>query len=206
MTGAIADISGHLGPARDQGQRPTCMSFATSDVHQASRQLGKQLSTDALHHQAAKAIGRGANDGVPVGSIFDVLEKSGQVEEAFWPYGASAPICENPTSYRAIASSYAFDEAVVIDRIRSGFPVGLGLKVGTEFFKADGVSAVSLKDFSQVQAMHAVVLVGVRKGTDGIEFLVRNSWGLAWASAGHSWVESQYIASLSVLSFDVKAS
>lgn len=200
----LADLSGLLGAARDQGRRPTCMSFALSDLHQLERSFTQPLSTDALHCQAATQTGRGPNEGVPVGALFSVLETIGQVDETSWPYGMTQASQSGATSYRAMSSSAGFDESLVLHDLQHR-AVGLGLKIGREFHTADGLSAITLASSSKPLALHAVLVVGARLGASGIEFLLRNSWGSSWALNGHVWVESLYLQATTIMSFRMKA-
>src|SRR6516225_3600145 len=81
------DLRGQFGPARDQGQRPTCLAFATSDAHAAVRDpTWAELSCEYLFYHAAKREGVNHTSGVKIASIREALDQDGQPVEAGWPY------------------------------------------------------------------------------------------------------------------------
>ena len=49
------DLRGRFGPARDQGRRPTCLAFAMSDAHAATREPWAELCCEYLFYHAEAA-------------------------------------------------------------------------------------------------------------------------------------------------------
>src|SRR5258708_38222177 len=49
------DLRSMFGPVRDQGQRPTCLAFAASDLHAAVRGAWAPLSCEYIFYHAQKA-------------------------------------------------------------------------------------------------------------------------------------------------------
>ena len=54
----LRDLRKHFGDARDQGPRPTCLSFAASDAHAALRTGWTPLSCEFAFYQAQRRAGR----------------------------------------------------------------------------------------------------------------------------------------------------
>ena len=60
------DLRSALGPVRDQGARPTCLSLATTVAHEHARGSDASLAPEYLHYFASA---KGSSDGV----LFPVL-------------------------------------------------------------------------------------------------------------------------------------
>ena len=44
-----------------------------------------------------------------------------------------------------------------------------------------------------IVGFHAVVAVGIGTAYTARRFLIRNSWGTAWAEAGHAWLDDAFV-------------
>ena len=196
---AGSDLRPMFGPVRDQGQRPTCLSFAASAVHEHARGLLAPLSTEALH-QASKA-----RDGLPsdaattVGAMLASLQTEGQCDESEWPYGTGQPT--------AIAGAFLMAESglrtrsllgeMVASSIAGGSSVLIVLQLTTGWFAvgADGrVPGPSPVD--AFAGYHAVVAVGSDAPAELVLF--RNSWGDLWGDRGYGQVSHDYLATYGV--------
>src|SRR5437870_4073619 len=93
MTSIIikTDLRHLFGPVRDQGQRPTCLAFAASDVHAARRGGLSPLSCEYAFFYAQRRAGRRPTDGALLPEMLSAIRDDGQPEEAGWPYLASLP-------------------------------------------------------------------------------------------------------------------
>lgn len=61
----VTDLRPRFGPARDQGPRPTCLAFATSDLHAAIRSpTWAPLCCEYVFYHAQTRDGRSPNSGV----------------------------------------------------------------------------------------------------------------------------------------------
>lgn len=82
--------------------------------------------------------------------------------------------------------------------LAGGFPSMFGFPVYTEF---DNPLAGGLIAFpgptSHYRGGHAIVAAGyddnLMIGADKGAFLIRNSWGTAWANAGYAWLSYKYV-------------
>src|SRR2546421_7994460 len=85
------DLRGELGEARDQRQRPTCLAFAVSAAHEASRKSAEYLSTEALFYCGAQRSHRDPKRGLSPTVVGETLKEDGQPVETAWPYLPDTP-------------------------------------------------------------------------------------------------------------------
>lgn len=208
---AIADLRRLLGPARDQGARPTCLAFAVSDAHAAIRQPGCKLSVEYLYFHAQAHAGRSANAGCTPLAVIAALQSVGQPVESDWPYLAEVP--EPVTDWRPpdLARRYRraadFRDAslpAIVGSLGTDRPPVLVIGVTAPFYTPDVGGIVHQADGGASASVvnHAVVAVGYGTFQDEQAVLVRNSWGRGWGLDGHAWLTGGYLRSclLGVLS------
>jgi hypothetical protein len=196
------DLRHLLGPARDQKQRPTCMAFASSDVHAAVRGVPfEELSTEFAYYHAAKrrpVFSPGA--GVSMDNMIDAIREDGQPLESGWPYLEQLPAdlsMYTPPAQpgdlfrRAGAIEQALD--IAIARLDQGLPVVLAIEISVEFYTPRPGIPIRGAVNSQTVGRHAIAAVG--HGVDSGEevFLIRNSWGTTWGDQGHAWISRHYL-------------
>lgn len=72
---------------RDQGQRPTCAPFATSDLHGFARCDRQKLSVEYLYYHAVRRWSPPDSGlGVTLGAIGDALEQDGSPSKCMERY------------------------------------------------------------------------------------------------------------------------
>lgn len=87
----LQDLRSSLGPVRDQGRRPTCLSFAASAVHEQARTAPDPLCVEWLFYHAAQRAGTGPREGTKLPDTRRVLHDLGQPLERIWPYNGLPP-------------------------------------------------------------------------------------------------------------------
>ena len=182
-----------LGSVRDQGARPTCLSFASTAAHEYVRRSGAPLSPEYLHHVAS---GRGSSDGVLFPDVAKALENPGQPSEADCPYhpgglpsGWMPP--KGVSLYRR-RSDLKHPEPDEIEALLStGHAPVLGISIPDGFYSPAPPWMIS--SGSPIRGLHAVTAVGL--GTTGAMrcFLIRNSWGTGWGDDGHAWLDDAFV-------------
>ncbi len=190
------DFSDRLGIARDQGQRPTCLVFAVSDLNAASNSVA-HLSTEFLCYYAAKLSGDWQPGcGFQMDHVLGAVCAPGQPLETRYPYqpdGHDVPLIEpigefelyaSPSKHRQDISS-----ADVVTHLSDGNPVGLVVQVCQALMAPQG-GVIDFDPFVLPDQYHAVVGVGIGVNSDTGEryVLLRNSWGTSWGVAGHAWM------------------
>lgn len=203
------DLSACLGVARDQGQRPTCLVFAGSDLNAATNGVG-HLSAEFLCHHAAKLSqnwhpGRGFQ----MDHVLDAVRAPGQPLETLYPYqpdNHDTPFTEPTGEFELHASPSArrqdMTTAEVVKHLIGGKPVGLVVQVCQALMAPkDGV--IDFDPLVLPDQYHAVIGVGVGVCSDTGEghVLLRNSWGASWGLAGHAWMSMALLDILLVEGF-----
>lgn len=198
----LRDLRGAFGQVRDQGPRPTCLAFATSDAHAAARAGAfVPLSVEHLYwHAVRRTPGGHPADGVSLSAILDALDQDGQATEAGWPYldtipadlSAWAPPSSATPVFRHGAREHDRAAAHVLAALDADRPALVALRLDAGFFTpVDGVVRPSQPDDV---AYHAVVAVAHGEDEVGAaHVLVRNSWGPGWGVDGHAWLPVGYV-------------
>lgn len=182
------------GTPRDQGNRPTCLSFALSDVHRSMLGWTQHLSPEALHRAAAVRGKHAITAAVTDVSALNALKHDGQPSEAKWPYHSSE--CLDPLAmyYKRSGLREAFDVGRVLGWLASGIPIVLILDIGIEFFLCSEGSILEQQHIEQAEACHAVVITGIYEKNSVHYLRLKNSWGEAWGDGGYVWASAPYIS------------
>ena len=197
----LKDLRQTFGPARDQGSRPTCISFAISDAHAVARGKYVPLSVEHLYfHAVNRTPGGDPHSGVTLTATLEGLRHDGQCSEVGWPYMDALPgnlklwtppATATPVFRRGTTPiGRAIDE--LIATVDAGKPVVVALLLGARFYRPlSGIVEPGPGDTDT--DYHAVLAVG--HGRDGTRryILVRNSWGSGWGMAGHAWIAVKYL-------------
>jgi hypothetical protein len=197
----IVDLRNRFGMARDQGRRPTCMAFATSDAHSFARDSAEPLSVEYLFfHAVDRTAHKDRTRGIAFRHISEAISQDGQPPETSWLYLANLsaadewnpPSAVGPIFYRRSNSVTATVPAIYA-RLDGGHPAILSINIGISFFQADLRSLPLLQSAERTVATHAVLAVGYGKIDTGNCLLVRNSWGEGWADRGYGWIHEAYL-------------
>ena len=197
----LRDLRPKLGPARNQGSRPTCIAFAFSDGHAAVRKSNDQMSVEHLYFNAVQRMpGRNPAEGVSMPVCIAALAGEGQCHEAGWPYveAISAGEFRTPPAtatpvFRRRSDILSTSTMAIVDELEAERPVVVALLLGERFYVPDDAGRVTPGSGDADTDYHAVLAVG--HGRDGADpyILVRNSWGAEWGFEGHSWVSTDYL-------------
>jgi Papain family cysteine protease len=208
-----ADLSAAFGPTRSQGDRPTCLAFAMSDLNRFHAG-SSVLSAEYLYRGAAsKTLGWQPGDGTYLRHAIAVTAAPGLPDEGLLPYEAQEPTLpmlalptpSDGTFYsNAFAGGAPLPSATVKAMLGKGVPVGLVIKLTPGFVYATN----GLIDFSQdvfPDELHAVIATatGTRDGTSAKYIRIRNSWGAGWGDSGYAWLQTSYIDAYTVETFRI---
>ena len=195
------DLRPLLGPARNQGQRPTCLAFAVTSAHEALRDDASYLSTEYLAFFGARRSHRSPRRGLNQVSVAQALQDDGQPDEAAWPYSERlleavrwTPPRTTATFHKARITFSQRSVTEVREVLRQGAPVALLVAATRAMYMPDveGVVRPGPSDAIATRR-HALLAVGSGHADDGRYLLVRNSWGISWGTQGHGWLPERYV-------------
>ena len=198
------DLRSKLGIARDQGIRPTCLAFAATDCHAASRNNLTSLSVEYIFYHAQSRAGHPPSVGASLTMMLDALREDGQPIEADWPYLKALPgdlaKWKPPRDvgaiYRALGEKKGsgFDEIVRL--LEAGVVPLVLMTISDAFYtpNTDGVVRGKAGERPDPSRRHATIAVGHGRLAAERVVLLRNSWGLGWGLAGHAWLPESFVA------------
>ncbi len=210
-TNGNTTVLGVFGGVRDQGDRPTCLAFAMSD-------LGKYhvgcdvLSAEYLYRGAAlKTVGWQPGDGTYLSQAIGVAKGVGLPHESTFPYEPAEPVLPIPplpvgspeTHFKTTFSKLGILPAAdIAARLAAGEPVGMIIKLTPEFFAAAG-GVIPFSPLVLPDERHAVIAVPSGESFKSGYTRIRNSWGNTWGDAGHAWLHDDYVNTHTVAMFGV---
>lgn len=210
------------GKVFDQGDRGTCVANATCTL--LDYKSSKKTSRQFLYHQCKMIDGIPNKEGTFIEIPFKILNNSvgqdfGCTEESTWSYNpkVSERKHQGPPPEKAFnckrlevkrspirvrKSSMISDIKYLLNFYNDGktCPVVSGIPLYESFnsYSTSTTGWVTIPLPGEViVGYHAMIIVGYDE--DRELFLVRNSWGTAWASnndkgyAGHAWIPYEYI-------------
>jgi hypothetical protein len=195
----ICDLRHLFGPARDQGARPTCLAFASSDAHAATRSNWEPLSCEYAYYYAIQRDGNTPDNGATLEGMMTAIEKDGQPREEGWPYLAILPsdlslwkppsqvgsLFHCASNQRPVADLYAI--------LKQGFPIIIAMTISDAFYTPDDDGIISGNEPIDPTRRHAVIAVGYGSHGNDRVILIRNSWGEFWGCSGYGWIAEAYL-------------
>lgn len=183
-----------LGPVRDQGPRPTCLSHASTTAHEHARGSPVALSPEYLHYFASN--NESANEGVEFTDVSRALFIPGQPTEIACPYHENepSPAWTPPavvTLYRRHSITADHSPYELETLLQAGHLPVLGISTTEDFYTPTSPWIIS--PTGPIRGLHAVVAVGIGTMCTERRFLIRNSWGTAWGDIGHAWIDDNFI-------------
>lgn len=197
----MQDLRSDLSGVSQQGQRQSCLSFATTSAHEHSRASAEPFSVEHLFYHAVRRM-PGADPAAGTG--FEVTKEAllmdGQPCERAWPYLRQQPLAKDwvPPAhgfpcYSSKLMRIALGVSDLTDCLDAGDTIVLGLVITDSFFRVGGDGHLPRMSPDTERTGHAVLAVG--HGVEGNErfVLVRNSWGPGWGMNGHAWLAESYL-------------
>jgi hypothetical protein len=192
-----------FGDVRDQGERPTCLAFAASDVHAALRAGWEPLSCEYAFYQAQRRSNRPPKVGARLPDMLDALRDNGQPQEEGWPYLAATPPDGaewNPPQevgelYRRLGAIKPESVDAILRSLDRGKPIMVLMTLSHSFYSPPESGVIQPQQGEQpvLAIRHAIVAIG--HGVVGGEraILIRNSWGKDWGVGGYAWLTETFL-------------
>jgi len=194
----VVDLRNYFPSIRDQGPRPLCLAFATSDLNSFIHDENEAFSVEYLSYYSYKDAGiTDYTKGLTLHSVKQALENHGQPHDYVEPYSDAAIKPSTPSGTCAelfYAKGYDKNDLVheLSESLDSEIAVTIGVSLNSHFFNPveSGVIDDNIGDFGS----HALIIVGYGRYSDGeLCFLIRNSWGESWANNGYAWLTSKFV-------------
>jgi hypothetical protein len=208
-----------MNPIRNQGPRGTCVSFALTALNEyikRRRGLVRDLSEQHLYYETKLIDGAAAACGTWQVKAVTALLNRGECREVVWPYNPNLP-CNNhgvrPAAARPDGLNYRLSALAVPARNVLAYKTNMGrqrpVTVSIPVYRSWYLSAATRVSGRITMRVgnepaiggHAVCLVGYQDtptSPGGGYFIVRNSWGITWATSspygrGYGTIPYQYI-------------
>ncbi len=209
-----------MSPIRNQGGRPTCVAFALTALNEyVLNRYGvpRGLSEQHLYYEIKLIDGAPKACGTWQANAVTALRDRGQCLESIWLYDPTGS-CDDqgilPPAARSNGLEYRLETVAVAARsvaayqahLAKGRPVSFSVPVYNSWYRSNEVrrsGRITMRIGNEPQnGGHALVAVGYQKSPNspgGGNFIVRNSWGIGWASespygAGYGTIPYKYIS------------
>lgn len=196
----IEDLRSKLPVIRDQGRRPLCLVFASSDANSHANGLCDPLSIEYLAYYAYKLSGKkNYSKGLCVHEVCQALSKEGQPEENIYPYNMTAKSITKPCEKNILGNDIYYGEFMSSSRkydnvektINNGIPVLICSHVTVDMLS--GKSPAIYSESKDVRGNHAMIVCGIGESKGKRLLMIKNSWGRSWANGGYAWITDDYV-------------
>lgn len=203
----LIDHRSGLGPVKDQGRRPTCLSHAATLAHESVRQHPEALSVEYLHWFAETSQGGGAK----LDAVASSLRDRGQPSDAVCPYFPGGPpsgwLPPTVATLRRASEERDASADEVHSLLKRALTPLLVVRLPESFYYP--AAPWVIPSLGPVRGTHAVVAVGTGEYFGSRVVLTRNSWGEGWGDGGHAWLDDtflrRYLLRVLVLTYEVSS-
>lgn len=227
ITVTSLDLRSKFGPAKNQGNQGSCLSFSLTSIFEYVMKLNSaedyDLSEAFLYYNArlmdyTEGVNTNTDSGARLKPAIDSLLKYGIALEKVWPYKEEIySLKPSEAAYKDAAQRKLISAMNVSHKVTDiksalvdGCPVAVSLILTKSFFNAINgyVAMPSEQEIDECLAdgekqnkhsSHAMVIVGF---SDDLQmFIVRNSWGTDWGDRGYCYIPYSYIENTRLINY-----
>ena len=180
-----------VNPVRDQGQCGSCWSFSATGAIEGAWAISNGQLVDLSEQELVDCAtgfaysSHGCQGGIMEGGFKFVIQ-NGQCSLSSYPYTAKDEKCKSCTALAHISSCSDVkpNDQVSLKGAVSQQPVAVAISADSRIFQSYS-SGVITSSACYTSLNHGVLVVGYGTENDVDYWLVKNSWGPTWGSAGY---------------------
>jgi cathepsin L len=185
--------SGAVTPIKDQGQCGSCWSFSATGAIESAKKIKTgtltSLSEQNLMDCSTSYGNQACNGGLMTSAFKYVQANKGIDTEQSYPYTAKSGSCHYTAAnsgatiagYKTVASG---SESALTTAINTQ-PISIAIDASKNSFQLYKTGVYYEPSCSSSSLDHGVLAVGWGTSTAGDYYIVKNSWGTAWGTAGY---------------------
>lgn len=190
------------GRVKDQGDRPTCVAFAVSSLHEYWRDVSSgqedaillDLSEEFLYYGCKERDGLHGSTGTTIDAASAWLRLKGQCLETFHPYQVSGGTLRKPSTaafndarsktLRTLARREQKWESLERD-LRDEVPVVGVIELFSSAYRVDQRGMLTMPAALEKNVgLHAVLFLEIESDSTEPQIVFLNSWGRKWGDGG----------------------
>ena len=176
---------------KDQGQCGSCWSFSATGAIEGAWAISKEQLVDLSEQELVDCAtgfaysSHGCQGGQMEGGFKFVIQ-NGQCSLSSYPYTAKDEKCKSCTALAHISSCSEVkpNDQVSLKGAVSQQPVAVAISADSRIFQSYSSGVITSSD-CYTSLNHGVLVVGYGTENDVDYWLVKNSWGPSWGSAGY---------------------
>ncbi len=203
QTPRLVDLRGDCSPVENQGRVGSCVAnsvVGALEFHQIRNgQPLRDISRLFVYYNARRLGDRIGQSGTTTQRAVAGILGWGACSASMWPY--QVPMVDvRPTddcysaalNMRGVQVAQTYFDQGVREALAAGLPVCFGMAVPPFLMKVTARETGEMRPpkdgvWEEAAGGHAMLLVGY--DDDRHAWLVRNSWGTAYADSGHVWID-----------------
>jgi Papain family cysteine protease len=209
----MGQITGHFSKrVKDQGDRPTCVAFAVTALHEYWREViltqltaaNLDLSPEFLYYGCKQKDNLAGAEGTTVVAAGEWLKPRGQCRESLHPYQAGKGALLKPsvaaftdglsrTVDRLVKRSIKWQ--TLANDLGKGLPVVGVITLFQSAYRANSRGELLLPTANELKlGLHAVLFIEMEGKGTGQTVVFLNSWGKNWGDGGMGRLGPAYFA------------
>jgi C1A family cysteine protease len=195
------DLSSQMNPVRDQGYEGSTVGFTVAAALEYALLQRDNIKTTISPRYIYNSINHKNDNGALFTDAFNLLSKTGAVEESAWPYkpgeyAKEPPISVNTARHFKITNykSLKVDISTFKNYLADKKCIIAGLTIYNSFSLSTNGVYPTPKINDQLEGGQGVCIVGYDDKTKLIKF--RNSWGTGWGDNGYGYLKYNDISKL----------